>query len=144
MAEKYTPDQVVNGSFGRIWVNGLLLGQCKSFEAKLTLQYEKIEMGEDLSEYQKLIGYTGSGTMQLDKVDSTIIKLVNDGIQKGQFPDIKIVARVADPASTGQERVELLNVTFDDIQLLKFKQKTLGEEDVSFKFAKYNYPDMIA
>ncbi len=143
MVENFKPNQVISGSYGKVWVNGELLGQCKSFEAKLSINYESVQVAEELGEYQKMIGYTGAGTMILHKVDSTIFKMLKDGISTGILPDIKIVGRLADPASLGVERVELLDVTIDEVMLLKYKLKEIQEEEVPFKFAKFNPLEVI-
>ena len=54
-----------------------------------------------------------------------------------------MVAKVEDPASIGAERVQLNEVTFDEFTLMKFEQKTIGEEEVPFKFASFTPLDLM-
>ena len=75
--------------------------------------------------------------MTLHKVDSSILNMIKDDIKAGKMPEIMIVGSVSDPSAIGTERVQLNGVTLDEITLLKFELKTLGEEEVPFKFADF-------
>lgn len=143
MFRKPKANEVVNGTFGKVYVNGNKLANIKSFEAKLTLEYEEIDIAEDMGKHQKFMGYAGEGTMTLHKVDSYILKLMKDDLKAGKVPDIMIVGSVADPSALGTERIQLDEVTFDELTLLKFEQKTIGEEEVPFKFADFTPLDLI-
>lgn len=136
--------QIVRGKFGRIWVNGEVLSNCKEFEAKVTMNYEEIVLAEEFGTNQRYMGYSVEGTITLYKIDSKVAKLLKDGIKSGVLPEIKIVARVADPDSGGTERVELTDVTFDEMTLLKFDTSALVEEEVPFKAGSYNYLDLMS
>lgn len=59
------------------------------------------------------------------------------------LPDIKMVAALVDPTSDGAERVELYGVTFDEIMLNKFENKTVLEEEVPFRADGYKFIDVI-
>ena len=89
------------------------------------------------------MGFTGEGTMTLHKIDSTIGKLLADGIRNGNMPDFKIVAKLDDPTAYGAERVELTGVTISELMALKFENKALREEEVPFSFSHFRYIDMI-
>jgi hypothetical protein len=143
MLKKMKANQVVNGSFGSLWIDNEKLSNIKSFEAKVELNYEEVNIAEDLGTHQKLMGYAGSGTMTLHKVDSFVLKKMKDGLAKGIIPEIMMVAKVEDPASIGAERVQLNEVTFDEFTLMKFEQKTIGEEEVPFKFASFTPLDLM-
>lgn len=136
-------NKVINGSWGRIWVNGELWAECKSFEAKVTAQYEDVNFCEEMGKQRKYMGFEGTGTMVLQKMYSRGSKLLAEGFKTGNIPDIKIVGRIADPSAHGHERVEVLSVTFDEFTLLKYENKTLAEEELPFQFADYNLIDSI-
>jgi hypothetical protein len=143
MSKKMDQNKVINGTFGRVWMNGELYSNVKSFDSKVTLNYEEVNMADDLATYQKYMGYAGEGSVSLHKIDSHVAKTIGDGITTGVMPDIKIVGRLSDPAAYGAERVEYSGVTFDELTLLKFANKEIQEEEVPFKFAKFKYLDMI-
>ena len=143
MLEKMKANQVVNGSFGTLWIDNEKISNVKKFDSKLDLSYEAVNISEDLAEHQKLIGYAGSGTMTLHKVDSFVLKKLKDGLKKGILPEIMMVGKVDDPASIGAERVQYHEVTFDELPLVKFEQKVLNEEELPFKFADYTPLDLM-
>lgn len=135
MFKKPKANQVVNGSFGKVWFNGMKMANVKSFESKLVASYEDLAFAEDLGTHRKLIGYDGEGTMVVHKVDSYVAKLALEAIQRGEQPDIMIVGGVDDPGAIGAERIQYNEVTLDEIVLTKFEQKTVSEEEIPFKFA---------
>ena len=53
------------------------------------------------------------------------------------------MGKLEDPTALGAERVEFLEVTIDELMLLKFENKAILELEVPFKFADFNYIDMI-
>lgn len=136
-------NQVINGTFGRIWVNNELWAECKSFEAKVTGDFEDVTFCGATGTHSKFMGWTGEGTIVCHKVDSKITKLLADAFKTGNIPEVKIVGKLDDPASLGAERVEILGVTFTEFMLLKFASKELGESEVPFKFTDYNMIDLI-
>ncbi len=136
-------NQIMNGSYGAVWVDNEKLSNVKSFEAKVELKWEELDIAEDLGTHQKFMGYSGSGTMTLHKVDSFMLNKLKDGIAKGVIPELMIVAKLDDPAALGAERVQFNEVTVDELTLMKFEQKALGEEEVPFKFASFTVLDTV-
>ena len=143
MLKKMKANQVVNGSFGSLWIDNEKLSNIKSFEAKVELNWEEVNIAEDTGTHQTFMGYAGSGTMTLHKVDSFVLKKMKDSLAKGIIPDIMMVGKIEDPASIGAERVQLNEVTLDEFTLMKFEQKTIGEEEVPFKFASFTALDLM-
>lgn len=143
MSDKLTGNQVINGTFGRIWVNNTLWAECTSFEAKVAGEFEDITFCDDLATHSKYMGWTGEGTIVCHKVDSKITKLLQKAFKTGAMPEIKIVGKLDDPASTGSERIEILGVTFTEFTLMKFASREKGETEVPFKFTDYNPIDLI-
>lgn len=141
---KITANQVLNGTYGTVWINGNLAANIKKFEAKLTLNYEQVDIANDPGEHQKFMGYSGAGTMTFNKVDSSIVAMMYEDILKGKIPEIMMVGKLGDPQSIGAERVQFNEVTIDEIMLLNFEQKTVMEEEVPFKFASFKMLDLIA
>lgn len=144
MASNYTANKIINGAFGRVWINGALYANVKSFEAKLTLNYEDVSIAGELGTSEKYLGYSISGTITMNKTDDNIGALLEDGITSGVLPDIEIVARLQDPAAYGAERIHLTGVTFDELSLMKYESKKNGEEEVPFKASGFEYLDKIS
>ena len=139
---KAVHNQVLRGQFGKMWIDGEEYLNVKSFEAKINLKYETIDVNGEMGEHQRLIGYSIAGTMVLHKINSKIVHKLAANVKNGSLPEAKIVAKVTDPDVAGAERIELLDVTFDEMAF-KFENKKVGEESVPFKAADYNYLDYI-
>ena len=143
MATTMEGSKVINGTFGRLWFNDQELANVKSFEAKVKYKYEDLDISEQMGKSRKIAGFEVSGTAVLHKVDSTVAKLISDDLKKGKQPVLKMVARVADPSSEGQERVQITGITVDELTLLKFEMKKIGEEEIPFEAEDYEYLEQI-
>lgn len=135
-------NKIINGSFGRVWLNGELFANVISFESKVTGKFEDVDIAGELGTFQKYMGYEGAGTIKLHKIDSRMVKELADAFNTGVMPEFKIIARLTDPAITGEEAIELTGVTFSEL-MFNFEQKKKAEEEVPFKFAKFKYIDTI-
>ncbi len=143
MADNIKTNQIIRGTFGRVWIDGELFANVKSFEAKLTLNYEEVDLSNDLGKHQRYMGYTGEGTMVLHKVNSKILAKLTKGIKSGELPEISIVGKLEDPTALGAERISFTEVTIDEVTAMKFENAAIGEEEVPFKFADYEPIDLI-
>lgn len=143
MTKKMEANKVINGTFGSVWLGTEKMSNCKSFEAKVSLDYEDVLIAEDLSTHKKYMGWTGAGTILLHKVDSTMAKTLADGIKSGNLETVSVIAKLEDPAAYGAERVKLSGVCFDELTLIKFANKEIQEEECPFTFDDYEFLDMI-
>ncbi|MCI1593215.1 phage tail tube protein [Heyndrickxia oleronia] len=141
---KLPPNKVVNGTFGAVWVNNEKWLDVESFEAKVTINYDDVNMAEDLATHKKMTGWSGEGALNVKKVYSRGASLLAEAVKKGQLPDINIVGKLADPDAYGAERVAINEVTFNEFMLMKFEQKTLGTEELPFNFADHDLIDSIS
>ncbi|MBU7320276.1 phage tail tube protein [Paenibacillus oleatilyticus] len=137
------PRRVINGTYGRLWVNGELWAEVDSFEAKATINYEDVNFAGEGATFKKATGWAGEGSMTIKKVYSRVQRIMADGIRNGTYPRLELVGKVADPDAFGTERVALHDVTVNEMLLLKFEQKTLGSEEVPFAFSDYEMMDTI-
>ena len=144
MADDVKTNQIIRGTFGRVWIDGELFANVKSFEAKLTLNYEEVDLSNDLGKHQRYMGFTGEGTMTLHKINSKIFAKLAKAIKSGDMPEISVVGKLEDPTALGAERVSFTEVTIDEVMALKFENATIGEEEVPFKFTDYEPLDLIA
>ena len=136
-------NKIIRGTFGRLWIDGELLANIKSFECKATMNYETLKINGEMCDQQRYLGYALAGTMTLHKINTLMVNKVRAGMINGQMPPIKLVGALADVDSDGSERIEIYNVTFDEVTLLKFENGTVGEEEVPFKAGGFKYLDTI-
>lgn len=143
MQKKMSSNKIINGTFGAAWVGTEKFSNVKSFEAKVSLKYEDVDLAEDLAAHKKYMGWSGAGTMVLHKVDSAMAAKLADAIKTGEMEPVTVVAKLDDPAAFGAERVQLNGVYFDELTLLKFAMKEKLEEECPFTFDDYEFLDMI-
>ena len=134
----------INGTFGSVWVNGEKWLDVESFEAKVSLNFEDVNMAGDLSTKKKYTGWSGEGTITVKKVYSRGAALIGTAAKTGIMPDITLVGKLEDPDAYGAERVSISDVTFNEFTLLAFEQKTLATEELPFNFGDYDFIDLIS
>lgn len=141
---KIRSNKQINGTFGSIWVNGEKWMDVDSFEAKANVDYEDVNMIEDLATHKKMLGWNGEGSLIVKKVYSRGASLMAEAVKNGIVPEVEIVGKLADPDAFGAERVAIREVTFNEFTLLKFEKKTAMTEELSFNFADYEFIDLIS
>lgn len=135
--------QIINGTFGELWVNNEYLATVKSFEAKVNLTYADVNRPRDLWDGKKLLKLDGQGSFVIQKYSSLAIRLMHEKLEKGEIPNIKLMGKLDDPASMGAERVVLKNVTFNNFTLMSFEHAKENEENFDFNFRHYELYDFI-
>lgn len=137
----YTSDQVYNGTYGEVWVNGNYLAETKSFRAEVNCNYEAVPQARDLMDGQKLTGLEGQGELVMHKVSSYVMNLLSKSLKAGKVPDITIIGKIDDPSAIGQERIALYHCKFAKMILADWERKKIGEESYSFTFEKWDILD---
>lgn len=133
MAAQIKANQILNGTFGKVWIDNVIFANVKSFEAKITPSYEEVNLSGKLGTSQKYMGYAIEGTVKMDKVDFELAKKISQGFITGNIPEFKINAELDDTSGQGSGRIALSGVTFDEVMLLAYENKTMAEEEFSFK-----------
>lgn len=138
------PKNIIRGNFGEIWLNGDKVGECKKFEAKVEKEKEEVKQCGKLATDTRTVGYKGTGTMTIYKVNSRMINLLDDAIKTGQEVRFQVLVSLNDPSALGAERVLIKDADFDDETLANFEAGALGEIDCPFTFTDWEKIDTIA
>ena len=77
-------NKVIRGTFGRVWMNNEQVANVKSFEAKVTLDYEDIHVNGEFGVQKRYMGYSIAGTMTIHKIGSEVLRLYGSGMMNGQ------------------------------------------------------------
>lgn len=143
MSRAFTPQRVLNGTYGEVWLDGTYLPQATALEA--TASFEKTEVNQTriLGKGYKITGFEGKGTLKMNKIDSTFINLLTDELQSHSQEEHTLISKVDDPDAFGQERIKLTGVVFDDLKLADWELKKLGEESIPFTFTGWESLDVI-
>ena len=136
-------NEVINGTWGEVWINDDLVDEISAFQAKIEFNKEDIDVCGEMMTQHKITGYNGTGSMTLKKANSRMIKILSDFVKDGTEPEVTIVGKLADPANGGSERISLTGISFDDLTLFDFEVKALGEYECPFTFTGFKVIDSI-
>lgn len=141
--DNYEGKRVINGTFGYMWLNAVQMAECEQLKATATLKKESIAMAGKLADDHKVTGIEQKGSMKLQKISSKMVKMVGEEIKKGHSPSFTIISKLADPDSFGTERIALYGVQFEEINLIDWERKKMGEEVMNFTFLDFEFLETI-
>lgn len=136
-------NKVMNGTYGKIWVNGELWAEISAFESSINFEYEDVNFCDDLGTHKKMMGWEGEGSLTIKKVNSRSARLIGEQAKTGIVPEVTIIGKLSDPDAHGAERISISNVTFNEFSLMTFEMKNLAEEEMSFNFGDYDFIDLV-
>ena len=55
--DKYNAQQVMNGTWGEVWIDGTYMAEVTAFEAKVSLDKTDVNMTRRLAKAQKVTGF---------------------------------------------------------------------------------------
>lgn len=134
--------RVINGTFGELWMDGILVAETTACQAKITKTKTAVQICGQMMEDTKTTSVKGSGSLTIHKVDSAWIKKQMD-VQNGVDSRHTLVSALKDPDSWGAERISLSNVSFDDVTLADWKAATMGSVTIPFTFTGAKLLDAI-
>lgn len=136
-------ENIINGTFGEVWLDGEKVAEAFGLEAKIELEKEEISICGQLGVDTKLMGYKGTGSIKMHKMNSRMMNKLSDSIQKGINPRLQILSALADPAAKGAERILIKDAAFDDLTLAAWEAKAKGELECPFTFSNWELIDTI-
>jgi hypothetical protein len=135
--------QLLSGNSGDVWYNGNLLSTVSAIKATVKGDYLTTNFIGTRRTFNIYSSWSGSGTLTMDKIDSTILSDVAAAYQSGIMPDIKIITSLTNAA--GQtEKVSISGVQFDQFDIVNIESKKLIEDSLSFTFDDYQILDTIS
>ena len=143
MERTLSPEKVMNGTFGEVWLDDDYLAEVLSLEAKASLEKTEVNQARTLVKGYKVTGIDCKGTLKLNKVTSYFLTKLSESIKKGKVVKCTIISKLADPDSDGIERVKLTGCVFDEITLANWEVKKLGEESIPFTFTGWEVLDYV-
>ena len=147
MATNVTTDRVVNGSYGELWIDGVILAEVYGLDAQMEVLKAEVPMcGVNSGVGKKYTGWNGTGSLRFNKVSSTFSKRQAEAIKNGVPLVSTIISKLADPsvAKYGHERLELRGVQLDTISLAQWEAGSLIQHEVPFTFEDFNFLNAIA
>lgn len=139
----YSQDQVINGTWGEMWLDDTYMAEVVSFKLEINIKYTAVTRTRHLVDGQKMTGIEPKGEVKLNKVSSFISKKISDALKQGKSPSFKIIAKIADPDALGAERVVAYGCKFDKSILADWEASKNSEESYSFTAEDWDYLDVI-
>lgn len=134
--------RVINGTFGELWKDGILVAETTAFQAKIAKTKVSVQLCGQIMEDTKTTSVKGTGSLTIHKVDSAWIREQID-VQNGVDSRHTLVSALKDPDSWGAERISLSNVSFDDVTMADWKAATMGSVTIPFTFTGAKLLDAI-
>lgn len=129
----YEDKNVLNGTFGEVWVGSEYIDEIIGAEWKMKLDTSPVTRVGTLGKGSKVTGMSGSGTLKCNKTRSFFLNLILTAINEGRTATATVIINQADPDAWGSERVQLNNCVFTEIGG-GFDAGKLGEESIPFEF----------
>ncbi|MDO5785369.1 MAG: phage tail tube protein [Eubacteriales bacterium] len=129
-------NDILTGADGRVWWNGKLLASVTKFEAKVTGDFEKINVCGDNATYSMYNGWAGSGSMTLYKIDTEIADMMIDAYNSGVMPDLHVVTSLTNRRTKESARYQVSGVAITEFIVAAFEAKKQVEEDIPFNFSR--------
>lgn len=139
----FNKNRVLRGTDGRVFFEGELMGNVKSFEAKVSVNKDSILANGDYGEKHIMNSYSIAGTFTGFKCNSYILKKYAEALKTGVMPELTVVGQNADRGAGTVERVAMYGVIPDEIMLTKFENGTIVEEEMPFTADDYKVLDTL-
>nr|DAK22264.1 MAG TPA: tail tube protein [Caudoviricetes sp.] len=136
--EAYKGTQVVNGTWGEVWINSRYLAEVVSLKATITLDKTEVKHNKQLAKDYKVMAMTCKGSIKMHKVDSYFLKEMAAEIKQGKQPVFTIESKLHDPDSIGEERIVIRDATFDTLNLIDWEVGKVGDDSYNFTFSDYD------
>ena len=134
----------VVGTFGYIYKEGKWLSQYNKAKASVDIGKAEIKPAGDRWVRHKVISLKGTGSISGYKVTDELLQEVGV-VAHSDKPSMRteLIFKLDDPEAFGAERIRLMNVMFDKIDLANWEHSKEIEEEWPFTFEGYELLDPI-
>ena len=133
---------IFNGTDGAIWITTatqeIKIGSMKTFSLKQKNVFANTDESESLSTKRKLVGIELTGELTKWKIDSTFVNIFEQ-YKNGEQPEISFVGKAYNNNTGKVQRVRVINVTIDELNLIDLAQKTPTEESLPYACEDYDW-----
>ncbi|KPI46584.1 phage tail tube protein [Clostridioides sp. ZZV14-6009] len=143
MATSFESKNVINGTYGEVWLDDVQLAECKGMKAEIKFNKAEIAKPRKMIKGQKVIDASAEGSLTMHHVDSKLLKYGTQVIKEGKELKFTVISKLADPDAKGAERVCVTGVSFDNLPLIDWELGKEGEKEFSFTFEDYEFLDEI-
>ena len=135
--------RVISGSKGKLYLDGEYVAGVISLSAKVTANKEDVYLDNTTMIDQKVISLKGTGSVELEKISSFMQKQIGEAMREGRDVRFTIRSELNDPDAFGAERVEIRNVSFDEVDLINWTKGKKTTGTYPFTFSDWGFIDEI-
>lgn len=134
----YNAKKIVNGSFGKLFINGNVAFDVKEASAVLSINREDVNMSGTNEIDTKISSTKGTGSFTVSKVYTRFLENLA-AFQQGLEAPFELALEVNDPDNGGRESWQIVNAKIDgDIDIMNFSIDGLMEQAINFVFLPSN------
>ncbi|WP_113675461.1 phage tail tube protein [Vallitalea guaymasensis] len=134
----------LQGQWGQLWINGDLIQETTGFNAKYkALMKDYLTCGENTN-HSVMVGKDGDGNIEMNKINSRMLKLLIDSWNKGTNPKFTLISNISSKDERGEERIALYGVQFTELDLANWKSGEFCKTSQPFKFEKAELLDSLS
>ena len=122
---------VLTGTDVTVWLDGEEVGVWASLEANVTMNYDDVNIGQDVD--RKFLSFQGDGSLNYQATNSMTVEMFN---KIKNNPDVRFtIEGELTRRSTGEkEACSIPGVTFDSIPLATWSKNEIVSKEMSFRF----------
>lgn len=139
----YDVEKTIFGTWGKVWLDGDLVAEATSLQAKATLDKTEVPMCGVMGKRYKTTGFDIKGSLKFNKINNRMAIKIADNLRKGKETVCEIISELADPTASGAERVRLIGCKFDELTITDWEAKKIVDETIPFTAEDFEYIDLI-
>ena len=143
MRKLISAKRVMNGSKGMLYLDGEYVAGVVAFNAKVAWNKETVYLDGTIMEDQKTISGKGTGSMELEKISSFMLQKVGEKVRNGEDVRFTMRSELNDPDAYGAERVEIQNVSFDEVEIANWGKGKKVTSTYPYTFSNWKLIDVV-
>lgn len=136
-------EKIFNGTYGELWLDGEKVAEAYGLEARVELEKEEVPVCGNPGTDTKLMGYKGTGSVKLHRINSRMMLKISEDIKQGVNPRFQILSAIKANSKAPAERILIKDACFDDLSLANWEAKSKGEIEAPFTFTDWELLDTI-
>ena len=126
-----------------MYLDGEYVAMVTSLSAKVAWNKETVYVDGTIMEDQKTISGKGTGSVEMEKVSSFMQQKIGEAVRSGRDVRFTILSDLNDEDAYGAERVEIRNVSFDEVDLVNWSKGKKVTVTYPFTFSDWTIIDAI-
>ncbi len=136
--DKFTENDVVNGRFFSLWINGDKYAEVKTASAESSLKTDDVPIAGQLGNGKVITGADGAGSLGFHKTYNGLLREINESIKNGKPFVFDLISELNDPNQDNIERVMIENCKITKFKVVDADITKLLESSYDFSYNPNN------